>query len=148
MEKLILEKDREDYYILEVNDKGDTIEFDLTDIGLPERIMNAGDKIIEIGKKYTELEQKILNEFKDDEEKRTRELIKLDKQHATEIRKQFDSFLGEGGCQKIFGDKENIGQYNKLMEALEPHFEKMKIKSEKARQKLANKYIEDKNGVI
>ena len=45
MEKLNLQRDREDFYIIEVNEKGDTITFDLTDIGLPEKILKASDNI-------------------------------------------------------------------------------------------------------
>lgn len=148
MEKLIIEKDREDYYILEINDKGDTIEFDLTDITLPERIMNAGENIQKLGKEYAKKEKELLEKYKDNDEELAQEYIKLTKEHGLASRKIFDSFLGEGTCYKIFGDKESIGQYVKLMDALEPHFEKMKIKKEKAQQRLIDKYLDKKSEVI
>lgn len=148
MEKLILEKNREDYYILEVNDKGDTIEFDLTDIGLAERIMNSSDRITEQDKKYQKRVVELSETFKDDEVQLTREIIKLEKEQCQEMRRIFDDFLGEGACQKIFGDKNHYGQFNKLLDALEPHYKKMELKMQKAKRKLADKYIEKEKDVM
>lgn len=148
MEKLILEKNREDYYILEVNDKGDTIEFDLTDIGLAERIMNSSDRIAEQDKKYQKRVAELSETFKDDEVQLTREIIKLEKEQCQEMRRIFDDFLGEGACQKIFGDKNHYGQFNKLLDALEPHYKKMELKMQKAKRKLADKYMEKEKDVM
>lgn len=148
MEKLILERDKEDFYILEVNDKGETIEFDLTDIGLAERIMNASDRILEIDKDYQEKTIKISEEFKDNQVEMVRNIIKLEKEKSKEMRTLFDSFLGEGACQKIFGNKDNYGQYAVLMDALEPHFSKMELKLDKAKKKLASKYLQQNKDVI
>ena len=65
------------------------------------------------------------------------------------MREIFDSFLGEGACQKIFGDKERYGQYNRLMDALEPHFNKMKIDLDKAKKRIIEKIKkEQKNDVM
>jgi len=148
MEKLILEKNPEDYYILEVNDKGETIEFDLTDITLPEKFINAGNQIERFGKIYADKEKQILEEYKDDEEKLYKEYTKLIIERGEKYREIFDDFLGKGACYKIFGDKESIGQYNKLIDALKPHIEKMKIKKEKAQQRLVDKYLNKKSDVI
>lgn len=144
MEKLVLEKDKEDLYILEVNDKGDTIEFDLTDIGLAERILKASDKIIEIDKEYKEQ----LETIDCNKEEDIKKLIELEVEKSKKMRELFDSFLGDGACQKIFGEKNNYGQFLSLMEALEPHFAKMKIKIDKAKRKLADKYIIKNKEVI
>ena len=148
MEKLILEKNREDYYILEVNDKGDTINFDLTDIGLAERIMNSSDRITEQDKKYQKRVVELSETFKDDEVQLTREIIKLEKEQCQEMRRIFDDFLGEGACQKIFGDKNHYGQFNRLLDALEPHYKKMELKMQNAKRKLADKYIEKEKDVM
>lgn len=140
MEKLILERNEEEFYRLEVNDNGDYIEFDLTDIGLTDRIMTASDKIVKLDEKYQKRIKDIYEKNKNNQELLIRETIKEEKQQCLEMRKVFDSFLGEGACQKIFGDKNNYGQFLNLMEALEPHYEKMKIKLSLAKKKLANKY--------
>lgn len=148
MEKLILEKNEDDFYILEVNDNGDTIEFDLTDIGLAEKIINASDNVRKIEARKQERVLKASEELKDDKLELTRKIIKIENEEAREMRKTFDSFLGEGACQKIFGDKNNYAQFNKLLDALEPHFNKMEIKLNKAKRKLADKYLPKDSDVI
>lgn len=134
MEKLVLEKDEEAIYRLEVNDKGEYIEFDLADLTLPQRIMEASDRLPKID---GEFQQKALEaeKIKDSVEK-VRKQLELDKEYAKEMRNIFDSFLGEGACQKIFGDKERYGQYQRLMDALTPHFDKMKIDIDKAKKRI------------
>ena len=147
MEKLVLEKDEEAIYRLEVNDKGEYIEFDLADVNLPSRILEASDRLSKID---GEFQQKALEaeKIKDNVEK-VRKQIELDKEYAKEMRKIFDSFLGEGACQKIFGDKERYGQYQRLMDALEPHFNKMKIDLDKAKKRIIERIKkEQKNDVI
>lgn len=148
MEKLVLEKNMEDYYVLTINDEGDEIEFDLTDMGLIEKIMNAGDNVENYGKEYTKREKEILENTKLSDEQMVRELIKLDDEHDKKMRELFDSFLGKGTCDKIFKDKKSNEQYNKLLEALEPHFKKMKIQKKKIQQRLVNKYLDKKSDVI
>lgn len=148
MEKLNFTRDREDFYVLEINDNGDTIEFDLTDMALIERIMNASDEILKIGKKYEKKEKEIAEKYKDDDTELIRQYLKIDKEHDKEMRTLFDSFLGEGTCQKIFGSSRVPTQYLALLEALEPHFEKMKFKSEKARRKLVERYQNKKRDVL
>ncbi len=146
MEKLILDNlvDEEDIYRLELPD-GSVIEFDLLDIGLAEKIMNAGDKLEELGKHEEEELNKILEEK--DEIIQARKLIEYKTNKDKERRKIFDSFLGKGTCDKIFGDKKTDSQYYKLLDALEPHFKKMNIqlnseeRIKKAKEKLANKYM-------
>ena len=142
MEKLIInnKRDESEFYQLEINDNGDYIEFDLTDIGLAERIMNASDELYKlIEKEHEQIKQ--IEEQEKDEIERTRKLIKLDVQIDDEKRKLFDSFLGEGTCQKIFGNRRSEGQYFSLLEALEPHFKNMNVQIRKAKQKLAEKYL-------
>ena len=53
----------------------------------------------------------------------------------------FDSFLGEGSCEKIFQGKRSYGQYKKLLDALEPHFKKIVIQKSKAKNKLAQRFL-------
>lgn len=139
--KLQIKRDREDFYILGINDKGDYVEFDLTDIGLAEKILKASENIFKLDAECRKGKTEICERYKDDKEKIVPETIKLEIQKGNEIAKEIDSFLGEGTCKKIFGDKKNIGQYLMLFDALEPHFAKMEIKIDKAKKKLAQKYI-------
>lgn len=138
--KLRIEKDREDLYILEVNDKGETIEFDLTDINLPAKMIKCSDNLEKLDKEY---HGKILEIEKEQikKEEKARKIIAIDEEYCKKMRKDFDEFLGENACQKIFGDKNTYGMFLKLFEQLEPHFDKMVIKSKKAQQRLVNKYM-------
>ena len=78
----------------------------------------------------------------------TRELITLEKEKCIQLRKEFDSFLGAGSCQKIFGDKNKYGMFENLLFALEEHYPKMQIKLDKAKEKLVNKYMPQNEEVM
>lgn len=147
MEKLVIERNREDFYRLQINDTEDYIEFDLTDISLPERVMNAADNIAKMDSDYQREKQEIINNNQN-EEQRVRKLINLEKEKSLAMRKEFDSFLGEGSCQKIFGNANYYGMYLQLFEGLEPHFKKMEIKLKKGKEKLAKKYLNNDSDVI
>lgn len=147
MEKLVIERNREDFYRLQINDTEDYIEFDLTDISLPERVMNAADNIAKMDSDYQREKQEIINNNQN-EEQRVRKLINLEKEKSLAMRKEFDSFLGEGSCQKIFGNANYYGMYLQLFETLEPHFKKMEIKLKKGKEKLAKKYLNNDSDVI
>ena len=145
--KLEIKRNREDFYRLQINDTDDYIEFDLTDIGLPERILNASDNIFKMDKDYQEKMKEIVEKNATDEEKLI-EKLKLEKEKCLAMRKEFDSFLGEGACQKIFGDTNYYGMYLQLFDALEPHFKKMEIKLKKGKEILANKYLNNAKDVL
>ncbi len=140
MEKLIIERNKEDFYRLQINDTDDYIEFDLTDISLPERVMNAADNIAKLDAEYQKEKEDIVSTCENEKEK-VRKLIRLEKEKSLTMRKEFDSFLGDGSCQKIFGDANYYGMYLQLFDALEPHFKKMQIKLKKGKEKLAKKYL-------
>ena len=140
MEKLVIERNKEDFYRLQINDTDDYIEFDLTDISLPERVMNAADNIAKLDTEYQKEKEDISNTCENEEEK-VRKLIRLEKEKSLAMRKEFDSFLGDGSCQKIFGNANYYGMYLQLFDALEPHFKKMQIKLKKGKEKLAKKYL-------
>lgn len=145
--KIEIKRDRSDFYILEVNDKGDTIQFDLTDISLPEKILKASEELKNIDEDY---KNNILQIDKEEisKEEKARKIIEIDKEFSIKARKIFDGFMGEGACQKIFGDANYYGMYIELFDQLEPHFDKMIIKSQKAKQRLVEKYKPKKSDVM
>lgn len=147
MEKLIINRDDE-FYRLEVNDKGEYIEFDLTDINLPNKFIKASEELSKIHKVHDSNIAKILEENKENILKRNDLIIKYELNDCQKMRKIFDNLLGEGACQKIFGEKNNYCMFENLMEALEPHFEKMEIKMEKAKKKLIDKYTPKNSDVM
>lgn len=145
--KIEIKRDRSDFYILEVNDKGDTIQFDLTDISLPEKILKASEELKNIDEDY---KNNILQIDKEEisKEEKARKIIEIDKEFSIKARKIFDGFMCEGACQKIFGDANYYGMYIELFDQLEPHFNKMIIKSQKAKQRLVEKYKPKKSDVM
>lgn len=145
--KLEIKRNREDFYRLQINDTDDYIEFDLTDIGLPEKILNASDNIFKIDSDYQK-KIKEIDENCTDKVENLKQKLKLEKDKCVEMRKEFDSFLGAGSCQKIFGDTNYYGMFLQLFDALEPHFKKMEIKLKKGKEILAKKYLNDKKDVL
>ena len=151
METLRIEK--RDIYIIEVNDNQETIKFDLTDIELPfkcdrafseaERIKNElKAKLVIIDKQQDhKLKGRIMTA---NEEAR----INAYKEAYTEMRKAMDIFLGEGACQKIFGDRNYLDMFNDLAEALAPHLKKMEINAAGIAKRIEEKYGKSDDGVL
>ena len=151
MESIRIE--RKDVYTIEVNDNGDTIEFDLLDIELPFKCERA---LSEINRIYRELKAKLVVIEKktdhqlDGEFMTANEKAKLDAHRTAfkEMRVAMDAFLGDGACQKIFGDRNYLEMFDDLMEALEPHFEKMKLNTEGIANRIKAKYSPKTDGVL
>ncbi len=138
MESIRIKKD--DVYKIEVNDNGDYIEFDLLDIELPIKAMNLAKNYKRLYENHSKKIFAINKEYLNNKELLFRKKYEADKYFFAECRKAFDNFLGEGACQKIFGDTNRIIMFNELLEQLEPHFEKMQINVEKIKENLINKY--------
>lgn len=151
MESLRIEK--KDTYIIEVNDAGETIEFDLVDISLPMRFNKA---YLEVEKSLRWLEGQIAlkdKETSDSEKvglltKGEEKLLKAWDKAFKDMRKAMDNFLGEGGCQKVFGDRNYLEMWSDLLDALEPHIEKMGIRNEDIKNRIKAKYSKKDEGVL
>lgn len=146
MESIRIEKDNT--YKIEVNDKGEYIEFDLLDIELPMKCLNASK---ELSKQNNIHRQKIIaveKQYKDNQELLFINKHNADMEYCNKMRKIFDSFLGEGACEKIFGKTNRIGMFDDLFEQLAPHFNKMQINIEKVKSKLIEKYSHKEQDVL
>lgn len=145
--------EKKDIYTIEVNDNGDTIEFDLVDIELPFKCERA---LSDVNRIYRDLRAKLLIIDKKEDHKLDGEIItanekaKLDAHRTAfkEMRVVMDAFLGEGACQKIFGDRNYVEMYDDLFEALAPHFEKMQINSQGITERIKAKYAKKDDGVL
>ena len=145
--------EKKDIYTIEVNDNGDTIEFDLVDIELPFKCDRA---LSEVNRIYRELKAKLLIIEKKEDHKLSGEIMtanekaRLDAHKAAfkEMRIAMDAFLGEGACQKIFGDRNYVEMFDDLFDALAPHFEKMKLNSEGITARIKAKYSKKDDGVL
>ncbi len=158
MEKLRI--NRKDIYTIEVNDKGDTIEFDLGDIELPYKFQRAVDKVRSIQNK---LKGKIAIIEKQQDKKDKNHILsknedamlKVWKECFSEMRAAMDEFLGAGGCDKIFGETNYIDMFNDLFDAFNSkdenglsHLDKMKISREGMIDRIKQKYSAKGNNAI
>lgn len=137
MEKLRVEK--ENVYKIEVNDKGEYIEFDLLDIELPIKLINASE---ELEKQKTIHEQKVEELKKENLESKENMLkqYEIDKEFCQTMRNVLDNLFGEGASQKIFGDTNRITMFNDFFTQLEPHLDKIIIDVEQIKKDLIEKY--------
>lgn len=144
---------KRDVYVIEVNDAGETIEFDLVDISLPLRMNKA---YTDVDKTLSWLKGQIaLFEKEQGDSEKTGLLTKAEEKFYKswekafrDMRKAMDGFLGDGGCQKIFGDRNYLEMWNDLYESLEPHIEKMGMKSGDIKQRIKEKYGKQNDGVL
>lgn len=145
--------EKKDIYTIEVNDNGDTIEFDLVDIELPFKCDRA---LAEVNRIYKDLQAKLLIIEKKEDHKLDGELMTANEKAKLEahrnafkeMRVAMDAFLGAGACQKIFGDRNYVEMYDDLFEQLAPHFEKMKLNSEGITARIKDKYSKKDDGVM
>ena len=145
--------EKKDIYTIEVNDNGDTIEFDLVDIELPFKCDRA---LSEVNRIYKELKAKLVIIEKKEDHQIDGEFMTANEKAKLEAHKTafkamriaMDAFLGEGACQKIFGDRNYVEMYDDLFEQLEPHFEKMKLNSEGITARIKAKYSKKDDGVL
>lgn len=131
-------------YVIEVNDNGDTISFDPTDISMRSRLIGSFEKIDALAKTYDQKAAAIdarpdepLNDFVT---RNQRDHAELMDEYYMAARKVLDDFLGEGACQKIFGERNWITMFQDLAEQLEPHLKAMGVNAEKIMAETAKKY--------
>ena len=150
LEKLNLDI-KKGLYEIEVNDKGETIVFDTEDIELPFKFNDAYLKVEQLTKDLTRKEALIEKQkecshglVSNKDEKRRQ----LYKEFYKQMREAMDEFLGAGGVQKIFGDRNYPDMYNDLFDALKPHLEKIGISSKKSIERIEQKYSESDEDVL
>lgn len=142
-------------YVIEVNDNGDTISFDLTDPELMLKFDRAFNKVKGIGEsiKRKEEEFKNIEPFQFDKQ----DMILTNEQRKfhefivkcfEDMRMAFDEFLGEGACQKIFGNSNYIDMYDDLIKQLQPHFEKMGLNAKKLKEEIIDKYQDKDEDIL
>ena len=131
-------------YVIEVNDRGEYISLDPTDITLTSKLMKTFERIDELTKEYEAKAKKIdarpdgpKNEFISKNQYDGTNLIN---EFYGEARKALDGFLGAGACQKIFGDKNWLTMFDDLTAQLEPHLKAIGINAEKIRMTAVQKY--------
>lgn len=148
---------RKDIYEIEVNERGETIKFHLGDISLPFKLEKAYN---EVGKIQNKLRSQLMIIDKQQDSKGKNDLMTKNQRAKMnawdnafkDMRKAMDLFLGEGGCQKIFGDQNYLEMFDDLFEELDKpqedglsHLQKMKLSDEAIVQRIEDKYKNLKN---
>lgn len=155
MEQLRIQ--RKDVYEIQVNDEGDTIKFNLGDLELPFKLEKAANDITKI---QNDLKSRlvVIDKQKDSKgkhdlmSKNQRDKLNAWKNAYNKMRVAMDGFLGEGGCQKIFGDSNYLEMFDDLFDELDrpqadgkSHLEKMKLSDEAIVKRIEDKYKSTKN---
>lgn len=140
---LRIEKDN--LYVIEVNDAGETIEFDLDDtIGLQNKLIKCYTEITKIKDEFDvktdELSKKEYDEQTEGISQQDIDRVNLEVDFYAKSRECIDMFLGKGACQKIFGDRNFPDMFDKLFDKLKPDIEKMGLSVKNIQKNLVNKY--------
>ena len=143
-----LRVEKKNIYRIEVNDNGECIEFDLEDIGLRTKLYKALEDLKKIEKEFSQRIKNVKND---------KECAFLEDDMFKEMRHIMDSFLGEGACQKIFGDRNYADMYNDLFKELtkkrkelgfKSHFDMLQLSTKEINDKIMNKYKKSSKKVI
>ena len=146
MENIKIQK--KDIYKIQVNEKGECIEFDLADISLRAKCYDALDRLELIRDEY----EKRFKTIKSD-----KDLAYIENDMFNEMRSAMDVFLGEGACQKIFGNRNYYEMFNDLMDELskkrpelngKSHIDMLNLSAEKLRDRIVHKYAKNYKNVI
>ena len=164
-------------YVIEVNDKGETISFDTEDINLSTNLIECWQNIQTQLSNFIKLENELVKKIQDERKNKKadeiiledtddvdfanvekfidslalpiseneKELIYAQKDFYMKCREIMDRFLGNGACQKIFGDSNYKLMFNDLFDKLLPEFEKMGANTEKVKKDIYKKYMPKKS---
>lgn len=138
-------------YTIEVNDNGDIIAIDLSDVGFYDRLLDTVDKVSVTNEEY-KLKAKEIDAMDDDimhdnevTSQKDYKKIKLLNEYFNESRKAIDDLFGEGTSQKVFGNAKRVDMFEDFFEQLEPHFKKMGKGFQNYQKDLKKKYASRKN---
>lgn len=148
MEKLNLKRDEEDIIKIQVNEKGEYIEIDTTDIGLIERMIKASDDMALMHENYIKEVDEILNNKKMEQIVKIRTIANKASKYCDNMNEKYDSFLGEGASKKIFQGRKSPKQYEYLAEALEPIIKGIPMNMSKGKKQIADKYLNGLSDIL
>ena len=132
-------------YEIEVNDNGDTIAFDVTDIELPFKLERAY-KMATDAQNWLKGQQVIIAKKQDTAKKgdfmttKERATLEAFRECFKRMRAAIDEFAGAGASDKIFGDTNYLEMFNDFMEEMQPHLDKMELKNFDVKKKIEEKY--------
>lgn len=129
-------------YKIEVNDDGDIITLDPSDLKLYEKAYAMIDAIKDAEYEFNQ-ESKEIDQIEDSENK-TRMMVQCMIKYYEKGREAIDIMFGTGASKKIFGDDNFIEMFDLFFEQMEPHFEKIGVNAQEYQKQLAAKYANRK----
>lgn len=152
MEKIRIQN--KDAVVIEVNDKGETIQFDFNDTSLPIKVMKMLADIEEQEKNFNAKLEELAKEKDNEEEieyygiKVTNGFIKyteLCNDFCNVCRGYIDELFGENASQKIFGTTNRPDMFTEFFSQVEPYLKKAGANMIKSKKELADRYRKDDN---
>lgn len=138
-------KDSEGNPKIDENGKEICIEFDLENV---DTISNYNECVLKTKKAIEKFNNsKLIIEKKQDVKKKNefisenqKKIVEITKTLYKDLEEAMDLFLGQGGTQKIFGNRRYIKMWDDFNEAMEPILPKIRINFEKISDSIKNKY--------
>ena len=153
MDKIRIQRNKDEIYEVNISDDGKTIKFDLLDINFPYKLNKAFNDIernrnICLGniraiekRQYPESKKGFMTQK---ELEITKEYSKMFKEN----RKIMDSIFGDGTMQALFGDTDYLTMYDDLFTTLEPVFNKLNFNVESVKNRIKAKYQNKDSNVL
>ena len=80
------------------------------------------------------------NQYKDDVKTYLYKRLDVDRTYCKKMREMFDSWLGEGTSQKVFGSKNRIGMFDEFYNQLVPILNDIQLNFEQIKENLLKRY--------
>lgn len=142
MDKVIYKK--EGIKKIQVNEQGDYIEIDLMDIELPFKVDKTRKELVRQNGIYKNICKSLEKQYKDNEDLLRVKEYQAEVDYCKKCRQVLDGLLGEGACQKIFGDTNRYAMFDDYFEQLSETLGEMEIDIKAIKEKLVNKYKKNK----
>ena len=143
MDKVIYKK--EGIKRIQVNEQGDYIEFDLLDIELPLKVEKTRKELLKQNSIFRNRCKAIEKQYKDNRDLMMINTYKAELDFCKKCREVLDGLLGEGACQKIFGNTNRYGMFEDYFDQLSEILGNLEIDIEAIKEKLINKYKQSKD---
>lgn len=143
MDKVIYKK--EGIKRIQVNEQGDYIEFDLLDIELPLKVEKTRKELLKQNSIFRNRCKAIEKQYKDNRDLMMTNTYKAELDFCKKCREVLDGLLGEGACQKIFGNTNRYGMFEDYFDQLSEILGNLEIDIEAIKEKLINKYKQSKD---
>lgn len=140
-EKVIYKKDG--VKRIQVNEEGDFIEIDLMDIELPFKVDKTRKELIRQNSIFNNMIRSLEKQYKDNENLLRTKEYEAEVNYCKKCREVLDGLLGNGACQKIFGDTNRYAMFDDYFEQLSEVLDNLQLDIKAIKESLINKYKKD-----